>query len=214
MGMVRSIGNKTSPNGHVAFINAGMEEEEELGCGFPLWVRCCPGRGGSPYYGKGGRKGSSSDSSLPVHKAAPSDGSMPSSNMPPKRLVLPLFCCAFASCSAGSNVSVSCEAESAHPELTLLYWLGNGSFVEQLQPDVLEGALREETRGSLLTLRRDLSFTSFSFQDLNTNFTCVLLSPDGFDIEELKWAPSDPPTPPAMRVGEWAETECQHNSVG
>lgn len=143
----------------------------------------------------------------------PSDG-----DVPPKRLVLPLFCCAFASCSAaaaiapqspritrlnapaqppqmGSNVSVSCEAESAHPELTLLYWLGNGSFVEQLQPDVLEGAVREETRGSLLTLRRDLSFTSFSFQDLNTNFTCVLLSPDGFDIEELKWAPSDPPTP-------------------
>uniref|UniRef100_A0A8C2SZB0 Ig-like domain-containing protein n=1 Tax=Coturnix japonica TaxID=93934 RepID=A0A8C2SZB0_COTJA len=88
------------------------------------------------------------------------------------------------------NVSVSCEAESAHPELTLLYWLGNGSFVEHRL------SRREETRGSLLTLRRDLSFTSFSFQDLNTNFTCVLLSPDGFDIEELKWAPSDPPTPP------------------
>ncbi|XP_072195990.1 interleukin-18-binding protein [Excalfactoria chinensis] len=95
----------------------------------------------------------------------------------------------------GSNVSVSCEAESAHPELTLLYWLGNGSFVEQLQHNVHEGALREETRGSLLTLRRDLHFTSFSFQDLNTNFTCVLLSPDGSDIRELKWAPSDPPPP-------------------
>uniref|UniRef100_A0A8C9L2L8 Ig-like domain-containing protein n=1 Tax=Pavo cristatus TaxID=9049 RepID=A0A8C9L2L8_PAVCR len=100
--------------------------------------------------------------------------------------------------SPGSNVSVSCEAESAHSELTLLYWLGNGSFVEQLQPNVREG-------GSLVTLRRDLHFTSFSFQDLSTNFTCVLLSPFGTDIRELKWAPSEPP--PAKRLGEWAESE-------
>uniref|UniRef100_A0A669Q5B5 Ig-like domain-containing protein n=1 Tax=Phasianus colchicus TaxID=9054 RepID=A0A669Q5B5_PHACC len=88
----------------------------------------------------------------------------------------------------GSKVSVSCEAESAHPDLTLLYWLGNGSFVEQLQPNVREGAVREEERGSLVTLRRDLHFNSFSFQDLRTNFTCVLLSPFGVDVRELKWA--------------------------
>ncbi|XP_042747966.1 interleukin-18-binding protein [Lagopus leucura] len=89
----------------------------------------------------------------------------------------------------GSNVSVSCEAESAHPELTLLYWLANGSFVEQLQPNVREGAVREEERGSLVILRRDLHFNSFSFQDLRTNFTCVLLSSFGVDVRELKWAP-------------------------
>ncbi|XP_042667321.1 interleukin-18-binding protein [Centrocercus urophasianus] len=131
-------------------------------------------------------------------------------DVPSSRLVLPLLCCAFASCSAamapqppritrlripaqpphmGSNVSVSCEAESAHPELTLLYWLANGSFVEQLQPNVREGAVREEERGSLVILRRDLHFNSFSFQDLKTNFTCVLLSPFGVDVRELKWAP-------------------------
>lgn len=89
----------------------------------------------------------------------------------------------------GSNVSVSCEAESALPELTLLYWLGNGSFVEQLQPNVREGAVREETWGSLATLRRDLHFTPFSFQDLSTNFTCVALSPSGVDIRKLQWVP-------------------------
>ncbi|NXG17340.1 I18BP protein, partial [Grallaria varia] len=42
----------------------------------------------------------------------------------------------------GESVTVSCEAASELPELTLLYWLGNGSFVESLHPD---GAVREGT---------------------------------------------------------------------
>lgn len=42
----------------------------------------------------------------------------------------------------GESVTVSCEAVSSLPELTLLYWLGNGSFVEKLHPD---GAVREGT---------------------------------------------------------------------
>lgn len=44
--------------------------------------------------------------------------------------------------AAGESVTVSCEALSALPELTLLYWLENGSFVESLHPD---GAVREGT---------------------------------------------------------------------
>ncbi|NXW52120.1 I18BP protein, partial [Nyctiprogne leucopyga] len=42
----------------------------------------------------------------------------------------------------GDSVTVSCEAASGLPELTLLYWLGNGSFVEKLHPD---GAVAEGT---------------------------------------------------------------------
>ncbi|NXG10833.1 I18BP protein, partial [Sakesphorus luctuosus] len=42
----------------------------------------------------------------------------------------------------GESVTVSCEATSELPELTLLYWLGNGSFVESLHPG---GAVREGT---------------------------------------------------------------------
>lgn len=37
---------------------------------------------------------------------------------------------------------MSCEAASDLPEFTLLYWLGNGSFVEKLHPD---GAVSEGT---------------------------------------------------------------------
>lgn len=44
--------------------------------------------------------------------------------------------------AAGESVTVSCEALSELPELTLLYWLENGFFVESLHPD---GAVREGT---------------------------------------------------------------------
>lgn len=39
-------------------------------------------------------------------------------------------------------MTVWCEAASGLPEVTLLYWLGNGSFVEKLSPD---GAVSEGT---------------------------------------------------------------------
>uniref|UniRef100_A0A8C3DW97 Uncharacterized protein n=1 Tax=Corvus moneduloides TaxID=1196302 RepID=A0A8C3DW97_CORMO len=88
--------------------------------------------------------------------------------------------------AAGESVTVSCEALSGLPELTLLYWLENGSFVESLHPD---GAVREGTalEGSGLTLHRDLHFSSFNTQHLHTNFTCVVLSPLGVDTREVRW---------------------------
>ncbi|XP_031456970.1 interleukin-18-binding protein isoform X2 [Phasianus colchicus] len=198
-----------------------MEKEKEQGfpsLSSPGGIELLPALSrpwGRPLFtGKGeGRAKPVTHRSLPIKRRRPERcrTMAPCSHpdVPSGRLVLPLLCCAFASCSAamvlqspritrlktpaqppqmGSKVSVSCEAESAHPDLTLLYWLGNGSFVEQLQPNVREGAVREEERGSLVTLRRDLHFNSFSFQDLRTNFTCVLLSPFGVDVRELKWA--------------------------
>lgn len=44
--------------------------------------------------------------------------------------------------ASGEKVTVSCEAVSDLPEFTLLYWLGNGSFVEKLHRD---GAVSEGT---------------------------------------------------------------------
>lgn len=50
--------------------------------------------------------------------------------------------CASLQQTQGESVTVSCEALSGLPELTLLYWLENGSFVESLHPD---GAVHEGT---------------------------------------------------------------------
>uniref|UniRef100_A0A8B9R572 Ig-like domain-containing protein n=1 Tax=Anas platyrhynchos TaxID=8839 RepID=A0A8B9R572_ANAPL len=99
------------------------------------------------------------------------------------------------------------------PEVTLLYWLGNGSFIEKLHPDgaVHEGMLLEEPRGSGVVLRRDLLFSSFSARDLRTNFTCVVLSPVGLDTRELRWGPPQPaPTetaPSTALAGPWLAAE-------
>lgn len=46
---------------------------------------------------------------------------------------------------------------------------------------------REELRGSGWALHRDLYFSSFDSQHLHTNFTCVVLSPFGVDIREVRW---------------------------
>ncbi|XP_027744041.1 interleukin-18-binding protein [Empidonax traillii] len=94
----------------------------------------------------------------------------------------------------GESVTVSCEATSELPELTLLYWLANGSFVESLYPDgaVHEGIVQEELWGSGVALLRDLHFSSFDTQHLLTNFTCVVLSPLGVDTREVRWPPPAP----------------------
>ncbi|XP_061876308.1 interleukin-18-binding protein [Colius striatus] len=147
--------------------------------------------------------------------AAPSP---PGTPRPPARLLLPLLCWALAPPGTdaaalqpptitelrmpaepprpGQSVRVRCEASSALPELTLLYWLGNGSFVEQLQPDgaVREGTLLEEPRGPGVILRRDLHISSFGARQLSTNYSCVVLSPLGHDTRELRWWPQ-PPAP-------------------
>ncbi|XP_071429584.1 interleukin-18-binding protein isoform X3 [Pithys albifrons albifrons] len=103
----------------------------------------------------------------------------------------------------GESVTVSCEATSELPELTLLYWLGNGSFVESLHPDgaVREGTVQEEPQGSGVTLRRDLHFSSFDTQHLHTNFTCVVLSPLGVDTREVQW-PLPAPAPVTIESGD------------
>ncbi|XP_038034782.2 interleukin-18-binding protein [Anas platyrhynchos] len=103
----------------------------------------------------------------------------------------------------GCSVKISCEAVSSLPEVTLLYWLGNGSFIEKLHPDgaVHEGMLLEEPRGSGVVLRRDLLFSSFSARDLRTNFTCVVLSPIGLDTRELRWGPPQPAPTESRELG-------------
>uniref|UniRef100_A0A8B9QMY2 Interleukin-18-binding protein-like domain-containing protein n=1 Tax=Apteryx owenii TaxID=8824 RepID=A0A8B9QMY2_APTOW len=93
------------------------------------------------------------------------------------------------------TVTVSCTALSSLPDLTLLYWLGNGSFVEKLYPDgaVREGMVVEEPRGSATVLHRDLHIGSLGARELRTNFTCVVLSPAGFAARQARWAPDEAP---------------------
>uniref|UniRef100_A0A8V5GPN6 Uncharacterized protein n=1 Tax=Melopsittacus undulatus TaxID=13146 RepID=A0A8V5GPN6_MELUD len=89
----------------------------------------------------------------------------------------------------GDSVTARCEALSALPELTLLYWLGNGSFVEQLPPHGSAALIgcREEPRPQGALLRRDLRLEPFCARHAHTAFTCVLLSPQGARTADLRW---------------------------
>ncbi|XP_048348575.1 interleukin-18-binding protein isoform X2 [Sphaerodactylus townsendi] len=84
--------------------------------------------------------------------------------------------------SFGQNFSVPCQGSSAFRTCSI-YWLANGSFVEELYPD---GAVREEEAreishgpGRHHLLSRELVFHAFSKRDLRTTFRCVILDPAG-----------------------------------
>uniref|UniRef100_A0A672V361 Interleukin-18-binding protein-like domain-containing protein n=1 Tax=Strigops habroptila TaxID=2489341 RepID=A0A672V361_STRHB len=92
------------------------------------------------------------------------------------------------------SVTARCEALSTLPELTLIYWLGNGSFVEKLPPAAAarEEPVREEPRGAGVMLRRDLRLEPFSAHHSRTTFSCVVLSPLGAHTTDLRWPPPAP----------------------
>uniref|UniRef100_A0A8C3M9I9 Uncharacterized protein n=1 Tax=Geospiza parvula TaxID=87175 RepID=A0A8C3M9I9_GEOPR len=94
--------------------------------------------------------------------------------------------------AAGESVTVSCEALSELPEMTLLYWLENGFFVEIRGRGSDSGAAQAGTRPLGL---------SFNKQHLHTNFTCVVLSPLGADTREVQWPSQAPPPVPGKSGG-------------
>ncbi|ETE66839.1 Interleukin-1 receptor type 2 [Ophiophagus hannah] len=58
-----------------------------------------------------------------------------------------------------------------------MYWLANGTFVDQLYPN---GTVKEEAtmeKGNKLT--RELIFFQLTAQDLRTRFDCLITDPSG-----------------------------------
>ncbi|XP_054830767.1 interleukin-1 receptor type 2-like [Eublepharis macularius] len=94
------------------------------------------------------------------------------------------------SASFGQCFSVQCEGYTAFRSGNI-YWLANGTFVEDLYPDgavIEEDARKVKVPGRHL-LQRELVFRSFSEQDLHTTFKCVILDPFGPAQKTLTWLP-------------------------
>ncbi|XP_030412153.1 interleukin-18-binding protein isoform X2 [Gopherus evgoodei] len=91
----------------------------------------------------------------------------------------------------GKWFSVSCQAQSPFPRMTLIYWLANGSFVEDRYPDeaVSEGDVLTEPRGTRVLLTRELLFRSFSWRDWSTSFLCMVRNPAGLEKGLVHWDP-------------------------
>uniref|UniRef100_A0A8C3VJN5 Interleukin-18-binding protein n=1 Tax=Catagonus wagneri TaxID=51154 RepID=A0A8C3VJN5_9CETA len=74
-------------------------------------------------------------------------------------------------------VTLSCTACSRFPHFSILYWLGNGSFIEHLPGQPREGSTRRERRGARTQLHRTLLLQQLSPALRHTNFSCVFSDP-------------------------------------
>ncbi|CAM4351572.1 unnamed protein product [Caretta caretta] len=94
----------------------------------------------------------------------------------------------------GKRFSLRCQAKSPFPGMTLIYWLANGSFVEDQYLDlaVCEGDVVTEARGTGVLLTRELHFRSFSQRDSSTSFMCVVRNPAGLEKALVRWDPEQP----------------------
>ncbi|XP_043337178.1 interleukin-18-binding protein isoform X1 [Cervus elaphus] len=79
--------------------------------------------------------------------------------------------------SLNGTLTLSCTACSRFPHFSILYWLGNGSFIEHLPGRLREGSTRREYRGKWTQLWRPLVLEELSPALRDTNFSCVLMDP-------------------------------------
>uniref|UniRef100_A0A8D0U921 Interleukin-18-binding protein n=1 Tax=Sus scrofa TaxID=9823 RepID=A0A8D0U921_PIG len=75
------------------------------------------------------------------------------------------------------TLTLSCTACSRFPHFSILYWLGNGSFIERLPGRLREGSIRRERRGAGTQLRRALVLEQLSPGLRHANFSCVFSDP-------------------------------------
>ncbi|XP_019481186.1 PREDICTED: interleukin-18-binding protein isoform X2 [Hipposideros armiger] len=76
------------------------------------------------------------------------------------------------------TLTLSCTACSRFPHFSILYWLGNGSFIEHLPGRLQESSTRRERRGASTQLWRDLMLAELSPTLRSTNFSCVFADPE------------------------------------
>uniref|UniRef100_A0A452EAF5 Interleukin 18 binding protein n=1 Tax=Capra hircus TaxID=9925 RepID=A0A452EAF5_CAPHI len=99
--------------------------------------------------------------------ASPGMAKAPCSSRPP---ALP----AATQCPA---LTVTWPAVEVSLSKDILYWLGNGSFIEHLPGRLWEGSTRREYRGKWAQLWRPLVLEELSPTLRDTNFSCVFTDP-------------------------------------
>ncbi|KAF5929430.1 hypothetical protein HPG69_017856 [Diceros bicornis minor] len=75
------------------------------------------------------------------------------------------------------TLTLSCTACSRF-HFSILYWLGNGSFIEHLPGRLREGSTSRERRGTSTQLRRALVLEELSPALRSTSFSCVFVDPE------------------------------------
>ncbi|XP_055479144.1 interleukin-18-binding protein isoform X2 [Psammomys obesus] len=75
------------------------------------------------------------------------------------------------------SLTLSCTACSRFPYFSILYWLGNGSFIEHLPGRLREGHTSREHRNTSTWLQRALVLEELSPTLRSTNFSCLFVDP-------------------------------------
>uniref|UniRef100_A0A8C5ZHB0 Interleukin-18-binding protein n=2 Tax=Marmota marmota marmota TaxID=9994 RepID=A0A8C5ZHB0_MARMA len=75
------------------------------------------------------------------------------------------------------TLTLSCTACSRFPDFNILYWLGNGSFIEHLPGRLREGSTSREPGIKSTRLWRSLVLEELSPALRNTIFSCVFMDP-------------------------------------
>ncbi|XP_030055166.1 interleukin-1 receptor type 2-like [Microcaecilia unicolor] len=97
-------------------------------------------------------------------------------------------------------LTINCTAQFRKRKLPfqLIYWLANGTFVENQYPDgrVTEGKVQERKPKSdkIIILQRALHFKSVKETDYDLTFICVVQDPSGFDKKEIRLRKIPPST--------------------
>ncbi|XP_017833321.1 interleukin-18-binding protein isoform X1 [Callithrix jacchus] len=91
---------------------------------------------------------------------------------------LPLRSWVRAWCSSqDAPYQIGQRTQTHFPHFSILYWLGNGSFIEHL-PGLWEGSTRWERRSTGTQLSRTLVLEQLTPALHSTNFSCVLVDPE------------------------------------
>ncbi|XP_029457882.1 interleukin-1 receptor type 2-like isoform X2 [Rhinatrema bivittatum] len=110
-------------------------------------------------------------------------------------------------------LTINCTASflQRRKPVQLIYWLANGTFVEEQYPDgrVTEGEERTKEEDHRLILQRPLQFTSVKETDFALTFTCVVQDPSGLDKKEIRLRKTPPSTQGKGKVAAEAADKCR-----
>ncbi|XP_040036328.1 uncharacterized protein LOC120821618 isoform X2 [Gasterosteus aculeatus] len=88
----------------------------------------------------------------------------------------------------GEWLFLNCEAFANSRDTTLIYWLVNGAFPEDLLSSERIVESKESTLDNGAILQRSLMLKNVTREDLQSSFTCVVTNSAGMTTKKIKLA--------------------------
>ncbi|XP_042190637.1 interleukin-1 receptor type 2-like isoform X2 [Callorhinchus milii] len=104
----------------------------------------------------------------------------------------------------GQYLEVPCQALTSFSDSfsTIIYWLANQEFIEDKFTDmrVRESNESFHTKNGQNFVKRNLLFTQIKSEDFHTNFTCIVMNPEGVSVQSLHLVKHQLPWPSARQA--------------